>query len=59
MSTTSTANDIAGSLRTRIETLRSELAGYEALRDELERLERALEALEPDASPEERTAAQG
>jgi hypothetical protein len=48
-----TANDIAGSLRTRIEELRQELSGYQALRDELDRLEAALEALEPDGPPAE------
>ena len=48
MAETSTANEIAGSLRTRIDALREELTGYQALRDELDRLESALEALEPD-----------
>jgi hypothetical protein len=48
-----TANDIAGSLRTRIDELREELSGYQALRDELDRLEGALAALEPDGPPAE------
>jgi hypothetical protein len=51
MPDTATANDIAGSLRTRIDELREELAGYQALRDELDRLEAALEALQPDGPP--------
>jgi hypothetical protein len=48
MADTSTADEIAGSLRTRIDALREELSGYQALRDELDKLEAALEALEPD-----------
>jgi hypothetical protein len=50
MADTSTAEEIAGSLRTRIEELRKELAGYQDLREELERLEAALQALEADAA---------
>jgi hypothetical protein len=53
MADTSTADEIAGSLRTRIEELRRELAGYQDLRDELDRLEAALEVLEPDGPPAE------
>jgi hypothetical protein len=49
MADTSTATEIAGSLQTRIEELRAELSGYEALHDELQRLERALEALQPES----------
>ena len=52
MADTSTADEIAGSLRTRIEELRKELAGYEEIRQELERLEAALEALEADGAQE-------
>ena len=52
MADTSTADEIAGSLRTRIEELRKELAGYEEIRQELERLEAALEALEADGGQE-------
>jgi uncharacterized protein involved in exopolysaccharide biosynthesis len=52
MADTSTATEIAGSLQTRIDELRAELSGYEELHDELQRLERALEALEPE--PDER-----
>ena len=48
MADTSTADDIAASLRTRAEELRKELAGYQELREELDRLEAALEILEPD-----------
>jgi cell shape-determining protein MreC len=48
MASAPTSTDIASSLRTRIEELREELAAYQARRDELDRLERALEALEPD-----------
>ena len=48
MADTSTAHEIAGSLRTRIDALREELTGYQALRDELDRLEAALDALDPD-----------
>ena len=48
MADTSTADDIATSLRTRAEELRTQLAGYQELRDELDRLEAALEILEPD-----------
>jgi hypothetical protein len=48
MPETTTAHEIAGSLRTRIDALREELSGYQTLRDELDRLEAALEALEPD-----------
>jgi hypothetical protein len=51
MADTTTAGEIAGSLRTRIGELREELTGYQALRDELDRLEAALEALEPDGPP--------
>lgn len=51
--TTSTADDIAESLRSRIEELRKELAGYQELRDELDRLEAALRALQPDGPPAE------
>jgi hypothetical protein len=51
MADTSTAHEIAGSLRTRIDALREELSGYQTLRDELDRLEAALEALEPDPEP--------
>ena len=52
MADTSTAAEIAGSLRTRIDELREQLSGYQALHDELQRLEAALEALEPDAPQE-------
>ena len=48
MADTSTADEIAGSLRTRIEELRKQLAGYDEIRQELERLEAALQALEAD-----------
>jgi hypothetical protein len=48
MADTSTAHEIAGSLRTRIDALREELTGYQALRDELDRLGAALDALDPD-----------
>ncbi len=51
MADTSTAHEIAGSLRTRIDALREELTGYQALRDELDRLEAALDALDPDGDP--------
>ena len=51
MPDTSTAHEIAGSLRTRIDALREELTGYQTLRDELDRLEAALEALEPEPEP--------
>jgi len=51
MADTSTAHEIAGSLRTRIDALREELTGYQALRDELDRLEAALDALDPDGEP--------
>jgi cell shape-determining protein MreC len=46
MADTPTADEIAGSLRTRIEELRAELAQYSDLQDELERLEAALAQLE-------------
>ena len=49
MADTSTADEIAGSLRTRIEELRAELAQYQDLRNELERLEAALQQLEGPA----------
>jgi hypothetical protein len=48
MADISTADEIATSLRARAEELRKELAGYQDLRDELDRLEAALEALEYD-----------
>jgi hypothetical protein len=48
MADISTADEIATSLRARAEELRKELAGYQDLRDELDRLEAALEALEHD-----------
>ena len=53
MADTTTAGEIAGSLRTRIDELRTELSGYQALREELDRLEAALQALEPDGPPAE------
>jgi hypothetical protein len=52
MADTSTATEIAGSLRTRIDELREELSGYEALHDELQRLERALRELQPETADE-------
>jgi len=52
MPDTTTAHEIAGSLRTRIDELREELTGYQTLRDELDRLEAALEALEPEPTRE-------
>jgi hypothetical protein len=55
MADTSTADDIAASLRTRAEELREQLAGYKELREELDRLEAALEILDPDGP----TASQG
>jgi hypothetical protein len=53
MADTSTADDIAQSLRARADELREQLAGYQDLRDELDRLEAALEALAPDGDADE------
>jgi hypothetical protein len=46
-----TSTDIASSLRTRIDQLREELAGFQSLNDELTKLEAALRALEPEGAP--------
>jgi predicted transcriptional regulator len=46
-----TTEDIAKTLRARIAAVREELQRYDALRDELGRLEAALADLEPVASP--------
>jgi hypothetical protein len=51
MADISTADEIATSLRARAEELRKELAGYQALRDELDRLEAALDALDSTGQP--------
>jgi hypothetical protein len=49
MSANITTEDIAESVRTRIELVRRELERYDALRGELTRLESALAELEPQA----------
>jgi hypothetical protein len=50
MSPAPTSTDIASSLRTRIDRLREELASFQALNDELRRLEAALRELEPEGA---------